>query len=130
MGLLKRGMLLWLRPQMVVRQDRGPLTLRELLRERFQWGWVYGAKRAEMMSRFARAALIILSPAIPLVRLVRLAVKVLRGGNRRPFLFSLPYLLLLTLAWSLGELYGYLKPALIDIDQEVSESAARFVSST
>ncbi len=111
-GLAQRGATLWLRPQIVVRQDRGHPVFDAALRERFQWGWVYGAKRATMVRRSTRAALIFLSPAIPLVRLARLAQKALtnkRLGAR--FISALLYLLPLTLAWSCGELYGYLRPA-------------------
>lgn len=111
-GLAQRGATLWLRPQIVVRQDRRRLVFSEAMRERFQWGWVYGAKRATMVRRSTRAALILLSPAIPLVRLARLARKALTNkqlGGR--FISALLYLLPLTLAWSCGELYGYLNPA-------------------
>lgn len=83
-----------------------------MLRERFEWGWVYGAKRATLVKPASRAALILLSPAIPLVRLARLAQKALPSKrDRLRFIAALPYLLALTLAWSRGELYGYLKPA-------------------
>jgi len=111
-GLAQRGATLWLRPQIVVRQNRGHLVFSEAMRERFQWGWVYGAKRATMVRRSTRAVLILLSPAIPLVRLARLAQKALTNkqlGGR--FISALLYLLPLTLAWSCGELYGYLRPA-------------------
>ena len=114
-GLLKRGATLWLRPRMVVRQDRGPLVFREMLSERFQWGWVYGAKRAEMVGRLTRVVLVVFSPAIPLIRMARLALKVLAGKkDRLRFLVALPHLLSLTLAWSFGELYGYVRPTIRD----------------
>ena len=96
---------------MVVCQDRGRLVFSEAMCERFQWGWVYGTKRATMVGRPTRAALIILSPAIPLIRLARLAQKALTTPRLRGrFIAALPYLLPLTLAWSGGELYGYLRP--------------------
>lgn len=109
-GLMQRGATLWLRPQIVVRQDRGPLRFRSVLRERFEWGWVYGAKRAGMVRPWTRVTLIALSPAIPLVRLIRLARKALpTKRDRLRFVAALPYLLALTLAWSCGELVGYLR---------------------
>jgi hypothetical protein len=111
-GLMQRGATLWLRPQIVVSQDRGPLRFNPVLRERFEWGWVYGAKRARMVRQLTRVTLIALSPAIPLVRLIRLARKALAiKRDRLRFLAALPYLWILTMAWSCGELYGYLKPA-------------------
>jgi len=114
-GLMQRGVTLWLRPQIVVRQDRGPLTFRSVLRERFEWGWVYGAKRAGMVRPLSRMTLIALSPAIPLVRLIRLARKALQSKrDRLRFVYASIYLLVLTLAWSCGELYGYLKPVKSD----------------
>ncbi len=112
-SLAQRGETLWLRPQIVVRQDRGRPVFSEAMRERFQWGWVYGAKRATMVRRSTRATLILLSPAIPLVRLARLVRKALTNKQLGARLTgALLYLLPLTLAWSCGELYGYLKPAM------------------
>lgn len=112
-GLLKRGAVLWLKPQILVHQDRGQLLFRETMRERFEWGWVYGAKRATLVQPFTRVALLLLSPAIPLVRLARLTRKMLANRHhRRQFVLALPWILALTLAWTCGEITGYLRPKL------------------
>ena len=108
-SLARTGVGLWLRPQMVVRQDRGALDFHLLIRERFAWGRLFGAVRAQETSRPARAVLILTSPAIPLVRLGRLVAKVVSSRrNRLRFVQSFLPLLALTLAWSCGELAGLL----------------------
>jgi hypothetical protein len=57
---------------------------------------------------------VLASPAIPFLRVARVARKVFSGGrNIGPFLFSLPTLFAMAVLWSAGEAVGCLtgKPA-------------------
>lgn len=108
-ALAENGVVLWRKPEIVVREDHGDLSFRSTLVERLWWGKVFGYARTQQMSLMSRLIYILLSPAIPAVRLARLGGKTMGGGrNRSQFLLCLPQLLLLTLSWSLGELMGYL----------------------
>lgn len=108
LGLAKKGVVLWLRPQMVVRQDRGVLDFKDLLGERYAWGRIFAASRSKEMTSLTRLLYITFSPAIPLVVLGRIIWKVLRSRrNRIKLMRSLPYLIVLTVVWALGELVGY-----------------------
>jgi hypothetical protein len=107
-ALARQGTVLWQRPQIVVREDRGKLSFLHLLVERFWWGRLFGCKRAQELSSFSRLLYIILSPAIPFVLLGRISGKVFRGRrNRAQFLLSFPQIVMMTLCWCLGEWVGY-----------------------
>lgn len=112
--LKANGEVLWQYPPMVVRQDRGRLTVRQLVAERLSWGAVFGAARAQKISWPMRVVYVLASPAIPFLRVARVARKVFSGGrNIGPFLFSLPTLFAMAVLWSAGEAVGCLtgKPA-------------------
>ena len=98
-----------LSPTMVVRQNRGRLRLAAALRERFIWGRSYAGTRSALVKPAARAALALLSPVLPGVLLLRMVLHV-RSKRRGfgPFLRALPFTTLLVVAWSAGELVGYL----------------------
>jgi hypothetical protein len=105
--LKANGEVLWQYPPMVVRQDRGRLTLRQLVGERLSWGAVFGAARAHAISLPMRALYVVGSPLIPAVRIARIARKVFGSGrNRVPFLLSLPSLIVMTVLWTAGEVAG------------------------
>jgi hypothetical protein len=107
-ALAKRGAVLWLRPQMVVSEDRGDLAFADLARERFAWGRLFGAVRAREMTQPRRALYIILGPALPLLLLARMTRAVFGRSNAwSPFLIAFPVTVVLTLIWSIGELFGY-----------------------
>ncbi len=117
-ALARQGETLWLRPQMVVRQDRGSLALRPLVRERFAWGRLFGMLRAGEVSRLVLVASVLMAPAIPIVRLTRIIAKLAADRHHcLRFLGAFPYLVALTLAWSCGELVGILT------DQEARQRA-------
>lgn len=108
-ALARQGKVLWQRPQIVVRQDRGTLSFRPLVAERFSWGRLFGCIRTREISPLARFLYITFSPGIPLVLLARIGRKVF--GARRNlgrFIVSLPQLAALTVFWCLGEFVGYL----------------------
>lgn len=107
-SLARCGVVLWQRPQIVVRQDRGRLHLFSVLRERVAWGRLFGQLRSQEVSTVKRLLYLIGSPAIPLVLVGRTADKVSAGGrNRGHFVRSLPYLVVVTAAWCFGEFLGY-----------------------
>jgi hypothetical protein len=106
--LQRRGTTLWQRPQIAVYQDRGPLTWRRVLRERYSWGRLFGAVRAREHGRGFRLLYAALSPFIPLVLVGRMLRKTLvdrRHVGR--FCAALPALLLLAVVWCAGEMVGY-----------------------
>jgi hypothetical protein len=113
-SLKAKGEVLWQYPLMVVRQDRGQLTWRQLIGERLSWGSVFGAARANKISPAMRAVYVAASPLIPFLRVARVARKVFGAGrNIGPFLVSLPTLFVMAVFWSAGEAAGCLtgKPA-------------------
>jgi len=108
-ALTNKGMVLWQRPQIVVRQDRGNLSFSDLVVERFSWGRLFGCIRTREISPLARLLYITLSPGIPVILLARMAKKVFSTRrNRGRFMMSLPQLAAMTFFWCLGEFAGYL----------------------
>ncbi len=108
-ALIQNGEVLWQRPQILVRQDRGRLNFLALLQERFAWGKLFGSVRANSISRRERYFLIVCSPGIYFVIISRIAWKVMISQrNRLHFLVSFPLILPLTLSWWFGELIGTL----------------------
>jgi len=107
-ALARQGFVLWQRPQMIVRQDRGKLVLSDLLVERFWWGRLFASQRVRELSLFARLFYFCFSPLLPFVMLARVTKKVLSGKRHRAkLLAAFPSLVLLTFTWSLGEAAGY-----------------------
>ncbi len=107
-ALTARGEKLALSPDIIVYQHRTRLRLGPALRERFIWGRSYAAARSKLVSRGKRLAYAALSPLLPGVLLLRMAVNVMK--KRRcvgAFLRALPLTAILTMSWSLGELAGY-----------------------
>lgn len=106
-ALRARGEVLWREPSIVVAQERGRLSLRACLRERFAWGRLYAGKRAHEISPGERTRLALFAPLLPPVLLYRgLRTTWARGRNRAAFLRALPLLALLTCVWSVGEAVG------------------------
>ena len=107
-ALAKQGVVLWIRPQIVVCEDRGVLNFTDLVKERFAWGRLFGSTRAKEMTLAQRFVYIVLSPLIPIVLLVRMIKKITGNpGVWGYFLMALPFTLVLSTVWSLGELIGY-----------------------
>ena len=108
-ALAKKGVILWRKPQIVVRQDRGKLSFSQLIRERFNWGRLFACMRKKEMSSLSRFSYIVMSPGIPAVLLARMASKVfgVGGRNRTRFVLSFPQVVAMTICWCLGEFAGY-----------------------
>jgi hypothetical protein len=108
-ALRSRGEKLVLAPEAIVLQHRKGLRLASALEERFIWGRSYAATRAGMAGLPQRAFWAAFSPLLPLLLLGRMGSTVLRKGRSTgAFLKALPLTALLLLAWSGGELTGYL----------------------
>ena len=108
-ALESAGETLWLNPDLIVRHDRGPLNLRQQLRERFSWGRVFGGRRAQNVSVRYRAALLVLSPLIPaLIVWRRVNTAYRKGLSPARILAATPALSVMALFWALGEAMGYL----------------------
>jgi len=70
----------------------------------------FGGERGSRLPWPRRALYIALSPAIPLVFLARIARQVFgKRRNRTKLILALPALVIFLLAWSSGELLGYLR---------------------
>jgi hypothetical protein len=103
------GERLALSPGIVVRQYRQEIRLGSSMSEFFTWGRSYGSTRARLAGTVKRLIYVGLSPLIPVVLLLRSGRDVMR--KRRllaEWLKCLPLSIALTLAWSGGELIGYL----------------------
>lgn len=108
-AMQRQGIVLWRRPQIVVREDRGVLTLSRSLVERFFWGRLFAARRTSELSPVARLSYIATSLAIPLLLIGRIARKVFATGRHRShFLRALPQIAATAWSWCLGEFVGYL----------------------
>lgn len=106
--LQRQGEELWITPALVVDQFRDDLTLGSLLAERYYWARLFAYTRVREISLAARIGLSVLSPLLPLLLFVRLLCYSLsKRRNVGRFFKAAPATLLLLLAWSLGELVGY-----------------------
>ena len=87
----------------------GPVDFAAVIRERFEHAVEFGRSR---VGRHGESVLRIVlgAPLVPAVLLVRTARRVLPLARyRRPFVFALPWLVVLTAAWALGESVGALR---------------------
>lgn len=81
----------------------------DFFHQRFIHGRVFGAERAAHTSPLRRLFYILISPLIPLVLLLRMAMHMLKNNAQIiKFFLSLPWILFYLLGWSSGELSGYL----------------------
>lgn len=108
-ALAKNGIVLWQRPQMVVRLDRGKLNFRDLVSERYAWGRLFGYTRAENLSAIQRIGYAAASIFLPFILIFRMTKKVVIGKRTwSNFLSASAATALLTISWCYGEFVGYL----------------------
>ena len=105
--LIEAGEELLLSNELIVDHVRPPATLARLLPERFHWGRLFGTIRARHFSPWQRLSYILLSPLIPPSLWLRHGLTQLRKGHGGRYLLALPYIIVLTTAWTLGEVAGY-----------------------
>lgn len=105
-ALQRDGEVLWLAPDMLVRQMRGDgERLGTLLSERMAWGRRFAVRRASETSGVGRLRFALQSPLVPFLLWSRAA----RGytGGKDTLLKATPAMLLIFAAWGLGEFIGY-----------------------
>ena len=105
--LIEKGEVLLLSNELVVDHVRPEATLARLLPERFHWGRLFGHIRARHFTPFQRFYYIALSPLIPPSLWLRHGLTQFRKGKGGRYLLALPYIITLTIAWTLGEVWGY-----------------------
>lgn len=107
-ALRQQGESLWLSGALQTFQQRS-VRLGPALRERYEFGRLYGSLRVKDISAANRFLLVVGSPLLPFLLLARVMRWVLvKRRHVSVCLAAMPYLLLFSAAWSWGELIGYL----------------------
>jgi len=106
--LMGRGEELYLSDKLVVNHARPPVTLRGLLRERLEWGILFGYVRTKQTNAMERLGLIFGSPLIAPVLVVRHGLIQAQKGRGLRYLSALPYVVMMTMTWTVGEVWGYI----------------------
>jgi hypothetical protein len=108
-ALQARGDSLALSPEIIVSQHREGLTASSALRERFIWGQSYAISRIKGTPTSKRFVYALFTPALPFLLFWRRYRESARAGKKLDqFLNASPWILALLLAWSLGEVSGYI----------------------
>lgn len=108
-ALRARGEKLALAPGVVLLQHRLGLRLGAALKERFVWGRSYAATRARLAGTPRRLFWAIFAPALPVLMLARMTLMARRKRRTfAAFLKAFPLTAALIVAWSCGELTGYI----------------------
>lgn len=106
-ALVLSGQPLYMVADAPVRQLRPQVAVSSAVRERYVWGRSFGATRPDL-SPAGRALLTLLSPVLPLLLTARIVRTVsARGRAYGRLIDSLPLVVLLAAAWTLGEVVGY-----------------------
>lgn len=105
-ALQREGAALRLDPALVVDHYRTSRRFAVLVRERFDWGRLFGAIRAGAGGPLQRAGRVVATPLVPVVVLARHARVRIRRGETWRFVAALPVLLVLLAAWAAGEAWG------------------------
>jgi hypothetical protein len=105
--LLQQGETLYLTPEAVVDYKTPYTSLLGVLPERFQWGRLFGYIRARNVTAAARLKFIAAGPVLPFVLFARHAAAQRARGQGPRFWRSAPLMLPLLMAWSAGEVWGY-----------------------
>lgn len=106
--LISQGEELILSNEIVVEHTRPPTTLGVLLPERFHWGRLFGHIRAMHFTPTQRLIYTLAAPIIPPRLWVRHLMTQFRKGKGGRYLLALPYVMILTTAWTAGEVWGYI----------------------
>ncbi len=106
--LERRGVHFLFDPELVAYYSR-PDSVASFARRYFQHAWFFAALRSKRMPRTERLLRALTSPALPFLLLYqRVAAALGKKRNRGKVLMSIPLLGVFVLAWSAGELTGYL----------------------
>ncbi|MBI3661678.1 MAG: hypothetical protein HY234_01310 [Acidobacteria bacterium] len=113
---------LWLVAGAAVKMRR-EVRFGDAVRERYDLGRLFAAKRAGFSGRGRRVFYLLFSPGLPVLLLGRMAGKALRRADTAgKFLQALAALVALVVAWSWGEFLGYLTgraPAAVRFAEEI-----------
>lgn len=105
--LLDKGEILYLSSDLVVDHKCPPMPLGKLLPQRFDWGRLFGHIRAMHMSTGKRFLMSLVGPLIPLRLVVRHGMTQASKGHGGRYILAIPAVLLLTICWTAGEVWGY-----------------------
>jgi hypothetical protein len=106
-ALTKQNHLLWLNPEIIVYQDRGSLNFWNLISERYFWGMIFAKKRSSQIGILKRILYFFLCPFLPFLFITRLTRTIfVKERNRLKFIISIPFIFLLAIGWSFGEMIG------------------------
>jgi len=107
--LRRAGERLWLAPAAVVRHRRS-YDFAGFVRQRFVHGMRYGRDRGRGLGIAGRAARVLAAPLVPAVLAARIVRQVQKKRRHRLELArSLPLLIAFLLAWTCGEVIGYVR---------------------
>ena len=106
--LMDQGHEMLLSEELIVRHSRPKTSLRELIPERFGWGRLFGEIRVREVGFLRRLALAAAGPLIPPVLWLRQGRLQYQKGRLGRYLRALPYVMILTTAWTCGEVWGYI----------------------
>ncbi len=133
-ALQKRGAKILLNENLVVYQNRPPLSLRDAFIERINWGRIFAETRTAKLNlpqRFLYAAGTVFLPPLLFWRAAR---NMRRQNNTFWQIVKLtPLLFFLLAGWSLGEFSGYLSgapKASAELIEETARKSDKFISET
>jgi hypothetical protein len=105
--LESQGEILWSDPTISMIHHKH-FTLTDFLTERYHYSRAFAGRRNKTMQPFRRLFYLCLAPLLPPLLLVRLGRQVLsRQQYLTKFCLCLPYLVIFTVIWSIGEIVGY-----------------------
>lgn len=108
-ALRDRGMTLRLDPALKVFKHRSPINYRLALTERAEWGRVFAETRVASVGLGRRIFFAAMTPVLPALLLLRNLKHMLRQQRTvGQIVLTLPLIAGLLLAWSWGELVGYI----------------------
>jgi len=90
-------------------QLREPMSISDMVRERYYWGRNYGQSRVLDLSIKARLMLCLGMPILPLFLYARHFRRQLGKGHIGKFIIATPALIFLLLFWTMGEFMGYVE---------------------
>ncbi len=104
-----RGIVLRLDPALRVYQHRPQISLAEAVAQRSEWGRIFAETRVAEIGVGKRIFLVVFSPLLPILLLLRVLKHMLRQGRTvGQIAGALPIAFRLLAGWSWGELMGYL----------------------
>lgn len=106
--LMERGETLFLTHEAVVDYRTPYPSLWSVLPERFHWGRLFGCVRAKHVSALGRLRLVVTGPLLPFALLLRHVRTQVKLGNAGRVMRSLPWMFPLLVAWTSGEVWGYI----------------------